>query len=362
MKQDHEAPHSRRSRRHPRPRTAPPRPVSTGRFIARALLVGLLMVTALTFTTGAPAMAQQATATPTCQKPSKPGVPTVAQASSNPHSALDVSWTKTGQNPITSYDVRWGQNGSFTGYTTLNDGKATSYTITGLTASQTYDVQLKATFRQGSCSESSDWSGSGTGTTAAAPTPTPTPTATPVPNRAPSFTDNNPTTRHVDEGSAVGTNVGAPVAATDPDGDTLTYLLTDESGKFTIDGATGQIKVNGSLDHNTKSGYHVRVTVEDPDKASDRINVRISVNKAPTPTPATHEHARAHGHPHGHRHPHRDGHRHTHRDHHGHPAPTNTPAPRFWLDPDPSTESHVFTDSKATGASTPSGESLISTV
>ena len=62
------------------------------------------------------------------------------------------------------------------------------------------------------------------------------------PNTLPGFDSSVVTALTVAENSPAGTNVGAPVAATDPDEyDTLTYSLTgDDAAKFAIDGA-GQI-------------------------------------------------------------------------------------------------------------------------
>ena len=62
--------------------------------------------------------------------------------------------------------------------------------------------------------------------------------------------------REVAENTEAGKTVGSPVTATDEDGDTLTYTLTDNDGgtdgdsaKFTIDWATGQIMTKNDLDH-----------------------------------------------------------------------------------------------------------------
>ena len=66
----------------------------------------------------------------------------------------------------------------------------------------------------------------------------------PVTNNPPVFSDGAMTTLSVAENSAVGTDVGAPVTATDADsGDTLTYTLEGtDAASFTIDSGTGQIE------------------------------------------------------------------------------------------------------------------------
>ena len=90
--------------------------------------------------------------------------------------------------------------------------------------------------------------------------------ATQVGNFPPTFDDGaGPLTRSVAENSAADTAVGAAVAATDPDGDTLAYTLTGtDAGSFTVD-ASGQIEVGQgtSLDYETKTGYSVTVNVSD---------------------------------------------------------------------------------------------------
>ena len=72
-------------------------------------------------------------------------------------------------------------------------------------------------------------------------------------------------TRSVAENSEADTVVGAAVAATDPDGDTLAYTLTGaDASSFSID-SDGQIKVGQgtSLDYETTTGYSVTVNVSD---------------------------------------------------------------------------------------------------
>ena len=79
-------------------------------------------------------------------------------------------------------------------------------------------------------------------------------------NGSPGFTEGLDYTRTIPENTARGMNVGAPVTAEDPNSDTLTYELDDDTTAgnvvlagsdatlFSIDKATGQIKVGGTLD------------------------------------------------------------------------------------------------------------------
>ena len=101
-----------------------------------------------------------------------------------------------------------------------------------------------------------------------------------VVNSAPVFTDTGTVTRSVAENSAVGTNVGTPVAATDTDvGDTLTYSLGGtDAGSFTIVTSSGQLQTKAGVtyDHETKSSYSVIVSVTD-DTETVTLAVTITV-------------------------------------------------------------------------------------
>ncbi len=106
-------------------------------------------------------------------------------------------------------------------------------------------------------------------------------------NNPPAFTDTAPTTRSVDENTASAADIGAAVAASDPESDTLVYALTGtDASSFTIDTASGQLKTSASLDFETDSSYSVNVTVHDgknavgvADTTADAtIAVTISVN------------------------------------------------------------------------------------
>ena len=78
------------------------------------------------------------------EKPATPGAPTVS-ATSNTTDSLDVSWTAPGLNggpELTGYEVQYRISGSWTSWS--HSGTGTTATITGLTASTSYDVQVRA--------------------------------------------------------------------------------------------------------------------------------------------------------------------------------------------------------------------------
>ena len=101
-----------------------------------------------------------------------------------------------------------------------------------------------------------------------------------APNNAPVFADAS-VTREVAENSAVGTDVGAVVTATDADsGDTLEYSLEGtDAASFDIDDSSGQIQTVSGVDYNheaAQNSYSVTVKASDG-LASDTIVVTIDV-------------------------------------------------------------------------------------
>ena len=107
--------------------------------------------------------------------------------------------------------------------------------------------------------------------------------------RDPSF-EGDVTSLTVDENTPPSSLVGDAITATDPDGDILTYSLSEtEASSFVIDGSTGQITVGSRTMVDYESGparYTVIVSVHDGRDAygnddstiDDRIVVNIDVN------------------------------------------------------------------------------------
>ena len=89
-------------------------------------------------------------------------------------------------------------------------------------------------------------------------------------------------TREVAENTPKGEPVEAPVAASDAEGDVLTYTLGgDDAASFSIDVATGQLRTKTALDREATDGqeHTVTVTATDPFTGtnSDTITVNIMV-------------------------------------------------------------------------------------
>ena len=99
-------------------------------------------------------------------------------------------------------------------------------------------------------------------------------------NNPPVFNEGTSTTRSVAENTAANTNIGAPVAATDADQNTLAYQLSGtDAASFSIDSNTGQLKTSATVNYETKSSYTVTVTVTDG-SSTDTITVTINVTDA----------------------------------------------------------------------------------
>ena len=109
-------------------------------------------------------------------------------------------------------------------------------------------------------------------------------------------------TRTIPENTPAGRNIGAPVAATDPDNDALTYSLNGaDAGSFDIGSTDGQLQTKAPLNRASRSSYIVIVSVSDgkddlgePDTAIDattEVTILVTevteVNEAPVFPSAT---------------------------------------------------------------------------
>ena len=97
-------------------------------------------------------------------------------------------------------------------------------------------------------------------------------------NRPPVFTEGANTQRFVAEDAANPTNLGTPVSATDPDGDTLTYTLEGpDAASFSLNYASGQLATAVGLDYETKVAYHLIMKVYDGRGGTDIAVVTVRV-------------------------------------------------------------------------------------
>ena len=110
-----------------------------------------------------------------------------------------------------------------------------------------------------------------------------------APNTQPQFPSNT-AARNVAENTSPGEDIGEPVAATDPEDDTLTYSLDDsiDADSFSIDASSGQLRTRAALDYETgPNSYIVDVTAADPSGLYDTIAVTITVNNVDEPGTVT---------------------------------------------------------------------------
>ena len=97
-------------------------------------------------------------------------------------------------------------------------------------------------------------------------------------NNAPVFKERGRATRAIAENTPAGVNIGTPVAATDADGDTLTYTKGWIDGMaFSLDSSTGQIQTKAPLDYETKSLYSFAIFADDGNGGRRAISVTINV-------------------------------------------------------------------------------------
>ena len=106
-----------------------------------------------------------------------------------------------------------------------------------------------------------------------------------APNCPPAFT-NTPYAFAVSEDAADAAAVGT-VSATDPDGDAVTYSITDgnDDGHFTLDGSSGAITVAAALDYETTASYTLTVTADDLKGGTATATVTVTVTDVAEDSP-----------------------------------------------------------------------------
>ena len=100
-------------------------------------------------------------------------------------------------------------------------------------------------------------------------------TASEVGNDAPTFTETSPQ-RSINENLPVSASVGADVTASDPNNDSITYSLSDDTS-FSID-QDGAITSAAVFDYEEDDSHSLDVIATDTHGAADRVTVTIKVN------------------------------------------------------------------------------------
>ena len=107
-------------------------------------------------------------------------------------------------------------------------------------------------------------------------------------NRRPVFDEGTSATRQVAENTAAGQDIGGRLAATDRDGDSLTYTLSGvDASSFQIDRSSGQLGTRVALDYEAQSSYRVTARVSDGRGRSDTISVTVTVTNVDEPGTVT---------------------------------------------------------------------------
>ncbi len=175
--------------------------------------------------------------------------------------------------PVTAKSWQWQRSNSGNGsYSSIRGATSATYRPVAGDVGKYLRATVAYTDRHGT--GKSEWSAPGN------------PVARPRANAAPVFAANT-ATRSIAENTPANRNIGAPVAATDPDtgtGDRLTYALSGtDAASFGIVASSGQLRTRAALDYERKRSYSVTVTVTDTAGASDTIAVTIGVTNIDIP-------------------------------------------------------------------------------
>ena len=184
---------------------------------------------------------------------------------------LTITWSAPhSATPIASYDVEYRAYGSTDFASWEHTDNTTTTMITGLAPSTVHHVRVRAVNEVGA----GDWSPTGQGTTD---------------NAVPEFVEGDAAARSFPENAPAGVAVGAPVAATDPEGGPLRYTLGGEdAASVDLDVASGQLRTraDAGYDHETDAELVVTVTVDDGHGGVASIEVTIAVTDVDEPPAA----------------------------------------------------------------------------
>ena len=182
----------------------------------------------------------------------------------------------TGVTPITSYNFRY-KKSHLSEWDTISGITGTERTISGLSHSTQYHLEVQAVNSFGA----GDWSKTRTVGT----------TSTSTPNHRPYFLPDNNYSITVAENTPAGQEIGDPIAARDPDGNTLIYGLegTDAAAFEVVKNASkeAQVKTKDPLNHEEQAEYNLTIRVMDTHDSPAREDLTISVTDVQEPGSVT---------------------------------------------------------------------------
>ena len=194
----------------------------------------------------------------------------VTLSTDEPETEMPLTATlEDGDGGVTGEIWQWArsENGR-TGWTNISGATSSSYTPT--VADEDFFLRATVTYTDRRSA----------GKSAEAVTDDPVPSV----NRRPRFPSTETGQRTVPENSRAGANIGAPVAAVDPENETLTYTLSGmDADAFTIVERTGQIRVKDDLDFEApKNSYSFTIEVHDGRDGSGATSTTIDDTQAVT--------------------------------------------------------------------------------
>ena len=96
------------------------------------------------------------------------------------------------------------------------------------------------------------------------------------PNARPLFAWDESGNRNVAEGTAVGSAIGAPLAAGDADRDALTYAFSgDDALYFELDTLSGELRTKAALNYESKTEYAFTVSIRDGKDAQNQTDREV---------------------------------------------------------------------------------------
>ncbi|WP_161485244.1 cadherin domain-containing protein, partial [Aliivibrio fischeri] len=101
-------------------------------------------------------------------------------------------------------------------------------------------------------------------------------------------TDSNTAENTLSENAEIGTVVNITGLATDPDGDDVTYALSQtdiDAGLFAIDASTGVVTLIGNLDHEVADSHSITIIATSTDGSTSEASFDITVTDADGSTP-----------------------------------------------------------------------------